>query len=134
MSTQVMEDRRSGWLTFAAVLMFTVCFVRIITGINYLAGGSQIADLTNSVFGNQLWVWGLWDLGLSVLAFFAGASLLVNGGFGCVTGYIWAAWAIVQSFLIIQLAPWFAISMIAIGFLVIWGLATTSGELVGEEL
>ena len=106
MSTQAMEVRRSGWLTFAAMVMFSVCFVRIISGINYLAGGSQISDLTNSVFGDQLWVWGIWDLGIAGLAVFAGVSLLVGGGFGRVVGYIWAIWVIVESFLVIGLAPW----------------------------
>ena len=59
MSVQAVGERRPGWLTFAAVIMFAVCFTRTISGINYLAGGSQIADLTNTVFGDQLKVWDL---------------------------------------------------------------------------
>lgn len=126
MSTQAVGERRPGWLTFAAIVMFTVCFVRIISGINYLADGSQIGDLTNSVFGNQLWVWGIWDLCLAALAFFAGLSLLVGGGFGRVLGYIWAVWLVVESFLVIQQAPWFALAMMALGVLVIYALTVGS--------
>ena len=111
MSTQAVEDRRPGWLTFAAMVMFAVCFVRIISGINYLADGSQISDLTNSVFGDQLWVWGIWNLVIAALALFAGLSLLVGGGFRRVVGYIWAIWVIVQSFLVIGVAPWFSIAI-----------------------
>ena len=126
MSTQAVSERRPGWLTLAATVMFAVCFVRIISGINYLAGGSQISDLTHSVFGTQLWVWGLWDLCLAALALGAGPSLLVGGGFGRVLGYIWAVWVIVQGFLVIGVAPWFSIAMIALATLVIYGLAATS--------
>ena len=126
MSVQAEGDRRPGWLTFAAMIMFAVAFTRTISGINYLAGGSQIADLTNSVFGDQLKVWGIWDLCLAALALFAGLSLLVGGGFGRVLGYIWAIWVIVQSFLIIGAAPWFAIAMIALATFVIYGLSASS--------
>jgi hypothetical protein len=125
MSTQAV-DRRPGWLTFAAVLMFAVCFTRIISGINYLSDGSQISDLTHTVFGDQLWIWGLWDLCLAALALIAGLSLLAGGGFGRVIGYIWAVWVIVQSFLIIGAAPWFAIAMIALASFVVYGLSASS--------
>ena len=126
MSTAAQVDERPGLITFAAIVMFAVCFVRFITAIHYFGHGSQIANLTDTVFGSQLWVWGLWDLCLAVLALFAGLSLLVGGGFGRVLGYIWGVWVIVQSFLIIGVAPWFAVAMIALASLVIYGLATTS--------
>lgn len=126
MSVQAEGERRPGWLTFAAMIMFAVCFTRIISGINYLADGSQISDLTNSVFGDNVWVWGIWDLCLAALALFAGLSLLVGGGFGRVVGYIWAIWVIVQSFLIIGAAPWFALAMIALAILVMYGLSSSS--------
>ena len=133
-STQVLDDREEsgGWLVFAAIVLFSVGFVRVITGINYLANGSQISDLTNSVFGGNLWVWGIWDLVLAGLALFAGYSLLCSGAFGRVVAYIWAVWVIVQSFLIIGLAPWFSLAMIALATLVIYGLAITPRK-VGEE-
>jgi hypothetical protein len=119
-------ERRPGWITFAAVLLFAVAFTRVISGINYLGDGSQINDLTNSVFGQHLWLWGIWDLTLALLAFAAGVSLLGGGGFGRVFAYVWAIWAIVQSFLIIGVAPWFAAATIVLATLVIYGLASSS--------
>ena len=71
-------------------------------------------------------MWGIWDLSLAVLALFAGLSLLVGGGFGRVLGYVWAIWAIVQSFLIIGVAPWFALAMIALATLVMYALSVSS--------
>ena len=125
MSTTTYE-RRSGWLTFAAVLLFAVAFTRVITAINYFGNGAQINDLTNSVFGRHLWAWGIWDLTLALLAFAAAVSLLSDGGFGRVFAYIWAVWMIVESFLIIGAAPWFAAASIVLAALVIYGLASSS--------
>jgi hypothetical protein len=120
-------DRRPGWLTLAVIFMFAVSFVRIISAINYFQGGDQISDLTNSIFGDNLWVWGVWDLFLAAFGLGAAISLLSGGGFGRLLGYIWAIWVIVQSFLLIRWAPGFALAMMGISSLVIYGLATTSG-------
>lgn len=126
MSTQAVDERRPGWLTFAAIVMFAVGFLRIISGINYLADGSQIGDLSQSVFGDRLWVWGIWDLGIAALALAAGLSLLAGGWYGRFIGYFWAIWVIVESFLIIAVAPWFAAGMILLAVLVIYALAVSS--------
>jgi hypothetical protein len=40
-----------------------------------------VADLSNSIFGDDLWVWGTWDLILAGIALLAGLSLLSGGGF-----------------------------------------------------
>jgi hypothetical protein len=111
---------------FAAMLMFAVSFVRLITAIQYFGHGIQVANLTGTLFGNRLWVYGVWDLALALLSLLAGMSLLVGGGFGRVLGYIWAIWVIVQSFLIVDAEPWYAVTMIALAGLVIYGLATTA--------
>jgi hypothetical protein len=128
MSSPAVPARRPGWITFSAVIMFAVGFIRIISAINYFRHGIQINNLADTAFGNQLWVWGIWDLCLSALAFLAGLSLLAGGRFGRILGYIWAIWIIVQSFMIISVVPWFAAVMIALAALVIYGLATTPEE------
>ena len=131
--TTATYDRRPGWVTFSAVLLLAVGFVRIISAINYFSNGSAINDLSDSVFGQQLWVWGIWDLCLAALALTAAASLLGGGGFGRVIAYIWGVWVIVQGFLIMALAPWFAVTMIVLAALVIFGLATTSDWSMGDR-
>lgn len=42
MSAQEYEER-SGWLTFAAILMFAVGFVRIVSAIRYSDDGQETA-------------------------------------------------------------------------------------------
>jgi hypothetical protein len=128
MSTQADYGRRSGWITFAAILMFAVGFARIIAAFTYFDDSNDVNDLTRSIFGDNLWAAGVWDLAIAALALFAGWSLLGGGGFGKVIAYIWAVFVIVQSFLIIGAAPWYAIAMILIAVAVIHALATSGEE------
>ena len=125
-----MEDleRRSGWTMFAAVVLFSVGFLRIISGISYLSDSNKVNDLTLGLFGDSLWAWGLWDLGIAVVALYAGYSLLGGGTFGKVVAYLWAVLVIVNSFLIMGVAPWFAFTMIALAVLVVYGLASSVKE------
>jgi hypothetical protein len=125
MSTTAYAPRRTGWLTFAAVVLFAVAGLRLISGIAYIADSIKVADVSNGLFGDDLFWWGLWDLGIAALAGFAGWSLLSNNPFGRIVGYVWAVVVIIQSFLIITWAPWYAAGMIVLALLVIYALATT---------
>jgi len=116
---------RTGWIMLAAIVMFSVGLFRIISGISYLANSHKINDYTAGFFGDNMWAWGLWDLGIAAIAIWAAFSLLSGGEFGRVIAYLWAILVIVNSFLIIGIAPWFAAAMIALATLVIYGLATT---------
>ena len=128
MSTQEYGSDRSGWVTFAAIVMLAVGFVRIIAAIRYFDDSSDIANLSGGLFGDTLWAWGIWDLCIAALALFAGWSLLSNGPFGRVVGYIWGVVVIVNGFAIIGLAPWYGAGAIALGVLVIYGLASSGSE------
>jgi hypothetical protein len=120
-------DTRSGWLTFAAIIMFSVAFIRIISAISYFDDSNDVANLTAGLFGDSLWAWGVWDLCIAALALFGGWSLLTGGGFGRVVGYIWGVVVIVNGFAVIEHAPWYAAGSITLAVLVIYGLSTTSG-------
>ena len=125
MSTDIYEGRGSGWLEFSGILLLAVGFFRIISAIAYFADSRKLNDLTNGLFSSHTWAWGLWDLGIAALAIMAGFSLFTNGGFGRVVAYIWAVLVIVQSFTIINLAPWYGALSIAVAGLVVYGLSTT---------
>jgi len=123
MSTDVARGERSGWVEFSAVVLFAVAFFRIIEAIAYLSKSHKLNDVSAGYFSNHVWGWGVWDLLIAVLAIFAGLSLLKGGGFGRVIAYIWAIIAIVNSFMIIDIAPWFAVSTMVLAGFVIYGLA-----------
>jgi hypothetical protein len=118
-------ERKSGWVTFAAIVMFSVAFFRIISAISYFNDSSEIADLTRGLFGDTVWTWGVWDLCISALGLFAGLSLLHDGGFGRIVAYVWAVFVIVNGFTIVSVAPWYAAIAIALAVLVVYGLATS---------
>ena len=121
----VATARRPGWLTFAAVVLFSVAALRVISGIAYLADSTKVAQLSGGLFGDSLFWWGLWDLGIAAAALYAGYSLLEGGAYGRIVAYIWAGLVIVQSFLILSFAPWFGAASIALALLVIYALAVT---------
>jgi len=125
MSTQD-YGRRSAWVTFAAIMLFAVGVVRIISAFSYFGDSNEVNNLTNSLFGDNLWLAGLWDLAIAAVALFAGYSLWGNQPFGRVVAYIWAILVIVQGFLTIQIAAWWSVTMIALAAGVIWGLAKTA--------
>jgi hypothetical protein len=117
---------RPGWLTFAAVVLFSVGFLRIISAIYYFADSTRINNLTVGAFGHHLFLWGLWDLLIALLALSAGFSLLSGNTFGRIIGYFWAISVIVQSFLIMGSAPWFGSGMLLIAILVVYALSVSS--------
>jgi len=118
---------RPGWLTFAAVVMFSVAVLRVISAVYYFADSHRVNDLSLGAFGHHLFLWGLWDLGIALLAFAAGWALLQGNMFGRVLGYIWAGVVIVQSFTIISYAPWYGFAAMILAVLVIYALSATSG-------
>jgi hypothetical protein len=128
MSTQEFTDalKRPGWLTFAAVVLFAVGCMRAISTIYYFADSVRINNLTNGAFSDHLWLWGLWDAGIAVLALWAGYSLLRGDAFGRVIGYLWAILVVVQSLLILSSAPWYGFAALVLALLVIYALSTTA--------
>jgi hypothetical protein len=128
MSTQAMEGlRRPGWLTFVAVVLISVGCLRVISAIYYFANSARINNLSYGAFGHHLFVWGLWDALIAVLALWGGWSLLNgNNTFGRIIGYIWGALVLIQSFMILGSSPWFGFAAMILAILVLYGLAVTS--------
>jgi hypothetical protein len=117
---------RPGWLTFAAVVLFSVGFLRIISALYYFADSTRVANLTAGAAGDHLFLWGLWDLLIALLALWGGFSLLSGNTFGRVVGYAWAMLVIIQSFLVIEYAPWFGFGALLLAILVIYALSASS--------
>jgi hypothetical protein len=117
--------RRPGWLTFAAVVMFSVGVLRVISAIYYFADSARVNNLATGAFGHHLFLWGLWDLVIGVLALWGGYSLLQGETFGRVIAYLWAGLVIIESFLTIGQAPWFSFAAMLLAILVIYAISVT---------
>jgi hypothetical protein len=126
-SQMISALQRPGWLTFAAVVMFAIGVERVIASIYYFADSARVADLNLGAFGGHLFLWGIVELVIAVLAFWGGSSLLRGDTFGRVIGYIWAIVVIVENFISINVSPWSSAASLVIAVLVIYALSTTSG-------
>ena len=124
------DEGASGWLAFAAIVMFSVGFFRIIEAIAFFSKSHKLNDLTNGLFSDHVWAWGLWDLLIAAAAILAGLSIMAGGRFGRWFGYIWGVLVIVQAFTVVNIVPWFAFLMIGLATLVIYGLAANPREAV----
>lgn len=122
---EMLTTKRPAWLTFAAIVMFAIGILRVISAIYYFADSARINNLTNGAFAGHTFLWGLWDLGIAVLAVWAGYSLLSGDMFGRVVAYAWSVLVIIQSFMIIGWTPWFATAMLVLAALVIYGVSVT---------
>jgi hypothetical protein len=117
---------RPGWLTFAAVVLFSAGVLQVIYAIYFFANSSRIEDLSGGAFGRHVWLWGIWELVLAALAFAGGRSLLAGHTFGRVIGYLWAGLVVIESLMIISNASAGGFASLAIGVLVLYALTTTS--------
>lgn len=125
-STALAGLRRPGWLTFCAVVLISVGCLRVISAIYYFADSARINNLTYGAFGHHLFLWGLWDALIAVLALWGGWSLLSGASFGRIIGYIWGGLVLIQSFMILGSSPWFGFAAMILAILVLYGLAVTS--------
>jgi hypothetical protein len=114
---------RPGLVTFAAVMMFLFGGFQLLYGLQEIAGAAWVATNVQGTVGGALWLWGLLDLALAVLAFYAGYDLLRGGRFGHIFTLVIAAFGAVRWFFYIPAAPWVAVIMIAVDILIIYGLA-----------
>ncbi len=117
--------RRPGWLTFVAVVLISFGCLRVISAIYYFANSARINNLTYGAFGHHLFIWGLWDALIAVLALWGGWSLLSGNAFGRIIGYIWGGLVLIQSFMILGSSPWFGFASMLLAIFVLYGLALT---------
>jgi hypothetical protein len=119
-------ERRPGWYTFAAVIMFFVAGFELLSAILAFGGsGWWVTEMGNLVYAN-FFFWGVLDLIVALIALYAGISLLRGGAFGLVMGYLFAGLTAIRWLFVIPAAPILSVVMIALCVMVIYGLAKHS--------
>jgi hypothetical protein len=118
--------RRTGWFTFAAVIMFLVAGFEVLSAILAFGGtGWWVTETGNLVYAN-FFFWGVLDLIVALIALYAGISLLRGRAFGLVMGYLFAGLTAIRWLFVIPAAPILSVVMIALCVMVIYGLAKDS--------
>jgi hypothetical protein len=114
---------RSGWLTYAAIMMFVLGGFHILLAISEFANSTWAQSrLDIEVFIPILFIWGIVDLVIGSLAVYAGRSILRGGMFGYIAGFTFAGLGIVRWLIHIPVSPVLAVVVIALNALVLYGL------------
>jgi hypothetical protein len=118
--------QRPGWFTFAAVIMFFVAGFEVLSAVLAFGGtGWWATETGNLVYANFVF-WGVLDLIVALIAFYAGISLLRGGAYGLVMGNLFAGLAAIRWLFVVPAAPILSVVMIALCVMVIYGLAKHS--------
>jgi hypothetical protein len=120
-------ERRNPWLTYAAVMMFIAAALYVLWAVNLWSDSAWVADVSNGVLGTKGWLWGLFDAALAVVYVVAGKSLLDGRSFGRWIALIGASIGVVRWFYWMAFAPFLALTILAMLFLVIYAVLVTWG-------
>jgi hypothetical protein len=123
-----MEARRSGWLTYAAVVMFIAAGLYALWAINLWADAAWLADISDGILGDQRWLWGLFDAAMAALFVFAGKSLLDGRDFGRWVAVVATSIGIFRWFYWMAFTPFLSLTIVAMLFLVLYAVLVTWGD------
>ncbi|HEU0025955.1 MAG TPA: hypothetical protein VFQ25_02470 [Ktedonobacterales bacterium] len=121
-----MLTRRPGMVTFAAVMMFIAGGFEVVFAISEFSNAAWLSNTAYGDFGGYFWLWGIVDLVLAAIVFYAGYDLLRGGQFGFILGVFLAVISSIRWFFFIPWAPFLALAVIAVDLLIIFGLTANA--------
>jgi hypothetical protein len=126
--SQVMRTR-SGWLTFAGIAALAAGVYNAVGGLAALSDDDTLeAQATEVLFGIDLTAWGWFWLVVGVLQVITGVLILRRHMWGLWMGVIGASLSLVMTTFVIFTFPLWAIAVLTLDFLVLYGLLTRSDE------
>jgi hypothetical protein len=120
--------RRSGWLTYAAVMMFISAGLYALWAVNLWADAAWLTDVSDGLLGDERWLWGVFDAAMAVLFVFAGKSLLDGKDFGRWVAVVAASIACIRWFYWMAFAPFLSLTILVMMFLVLYAVLVTWGD------
>jgi hypothetical protein len=104
-------------------MLFVGAGVHALWAINEFGDAAWVADVTNGILDDQLWLWALWDSAITVLFLYAGWDLLRGtGNVGRWLAVIAASVSIVRWMYWIPFAPLAGFTIVILAALVIYGV------------
>ena len=128
--TYAAEERRGqgvGWVLFAGIMLMVAATLNVIWGIAAVAN-SHFFIANASFILSGLNTWGWVAIGFGALEAFAALSIWRGGGFGRWFGIAVAGLAIPIAMMSIPAYPFWALTLVAIDVLIIYGLAAYGGK------
>ncbi len=122
-----MHEQRSGWVTFAGVLLLIAGVLNIIYGIAAIGSSNFFVNDARYIF-SDLNTWGWITLVLGVLQFFAAFSLWSGGLYGRVIGLAAASLSAIGALLSIPAYPFWSLAIFALAIVIIHQIATRGTE------
>jgi hypothetical protein len=123
------EPRRSGWLTFAGIAALMAGAYNALSGIGAIADDDTLEARAQEVlYGIDLTAWGWFWLIVGIVQLGTGVLILGRNPLGLWLGVTIAFISAFFTVFVIFVFPLWAIAVLTIDFLVIYGLLTRSYE------
>ena len=121
--------KRSGWITFAGVMAVIVGGYNALSGIAALSDDDTIASQAKDVlYGIDLTAWGWFWLLIGLAQILAGVLIFRRNTWGLWLGVGFAGLSAMMTVIVMFVFPLWAIAVLAIDFLILFGLLTESDE------
>ena len=120
---------RSGWITFAGVMALLAGGYNALSGIAALADDDTIASQAKDVlYGIDLTAWGWFWLVIGLAQVVTGVLIFQRSTWGLWLGVSFAGLSAMLTVIVMFVFPLWALAVLAIDFLVLFGLLTQSDE------
>lgn len=125
------EERGSGWITFAGVLLLTLGTINVIDGIAAIGRAHFYVGNAHYVFGD-LKTWGWVVLCLGILQLLVGLGVFVKNQFARWTGVVVLSLNALAQLLMMPAYPFWSLSIFAVDILAIYALIGY-GKRIGQD-
>jgi hypothetical protein len=120
---------RSGWITFAGVMAVLAGGYNTLSGIAALSDDDTIASQANEVlYGIDLTAWGWFWLLIGLAQIVTGVLIFQRNTWGLWLGVGFAGLSAMLTVIVMFVFPLWALAVLTIDFLVLFGLLTQSDE------
>ena len=129
MASRTAVNRRTGWVTFAGVVMLVAGSYNALSGIAAITDDDTLASqATKVLYGIDLTAWGwLWLLA-GALQLLAGILILRRNEWGMALGVVIAGFSALLTIFVIFIVPLWAITVLSLDVLVIYALLSRSDD------
>jgi len=127
-----MYEERSGWVTFAGVLLVIAGGLNVIYGIAAIGNSRFFVANTHYIF-SDLKTWGWITLVIGILQVIAAGSLWAGGLYGRIVGIGAAGLSAIAALLSIPAYPFWSLAIFALDIVIIHQIATRGTEGRGAE-